>query len=137
MIETKDTQMNVRKLHLEHSVKSPTEVDVSIGANIRRFRRLAELSMEQLAPRLGVSMQQLQKYETAASRVSGGMIARISNELKIPILELFPFECTLSSVHKNEHGELSVLQRDLFEAAVSLNAEKLRAAITIVRALAS
>jgi len=127
--------MSVRELTPEHSTRSPTDVDISIGANIRRLRRLAELSMEQLAPHLGISMQQLQKYETGASRVSGGMIARISNELSVPILELFPIEYTLDPGHHSDAGELSELQRELFEAAAALSAEKLRAAIMIVRAL--
>lgn len=56
-------------------------VDVAVGQNIRLIRKARGLTQENLAAGLGVTFQQLQKYEKAANRVSCSMLIRICEQL--------------------------------------------------------
>lgn len=69
--------------------RSPTEVDKQVGRNIRRYRKDLHMTLNELADLLGVSQQQIQKYETGESRVSASMILAISEILNIGIEDLF------------------------------------------------
>lgn len=59
------------------------EYDVMIGRNIGNRRVECGLSAEQLAVHIGVSHQQLTKYERGANRVSGGKLVLIASALEI------------------------------------------------------
>ena len=69
--------------------RSPTEVDKQVGRNIRKCRQDLHMTLTELAERLGVSQQQLQKYETGGSRVSASMILTITDTMNIGIEDLF------------------------------------------------
>ena len=60
-----------------------SEVDTIVGERIRRRRILSGLTQDQLGEALGVSYQQIQKYETGANRVSAGRLYLIAQELDI------------------------------------------------------
>ena len=64
-------------------------VDVFVGARVRALRRLRDLSQQELAPHLGVSFQQIQKYETATNRISASMLHRIAVLFDVPVGALF------------------------------------------------
>jgi transcriptional regulator with XRE-family HTH domain len=65
-----------------------TAADIAIGRNVR-IRRLAKgLSQEQLAKGLGVTFQQVQKYERGANRIGSGRLVRIAQVLELPIAAL-------------------------------------------------
>ena len=55
--------------------------DDHVGRQIRKRRNLLGLTQEQLADALGTSYQQVQKYETAANRVSAGRLFEIAATL--------------------------------------------------------
>ena len=61
----------------------PDATDVAIGRRIRERRTELKLSQEMLAPMLGVTYQQLQKYETGVNRVSGSKIRRLARALLV------------------------------------------------------
>jgi transcriptional regulator with XRE-family HTH domain len=65
------------------------EIDRRIGRNIRRERRMAELSFAALAGAIGVSSQQLQKYETGENRISASRLYRIASALALPVSPFF------------------------------------------------
>ena len=67
-------------------------LDVEIGARLRQVRRSRGYSQVELADQLGVSFQQVQKYERGANRLSGSMMVRACRFLKIEPKELFPPE---------------------------------------------
>jgi transcriptional regulator with XRE-family HTH domain len=69
-------------------VKSPDKVDVEVGARIRELRTTAGLSQTALAEQLGVTFQQVQKYEKGANRVSSGRLTRIAEFLQVPVTTL-------------------------------------------------
>ena len=64
---------------------SPHPVDVHVGARIRLRRRLLGLSQEKLAEALGLTFQQVQKYERGSNRVSASKLYEISRTLQAPI----------------------------------------------------
>lgn len=69
--------------------RRPSPIDLTIGRNVR-IRRLAKgLSQVQLAEQLGVTFQQLQKYETGGNRVPTGRLVTIAAILAVPIAALF------------------------------------------------
>jgi transcriptional regulator with XRE-family HTH domain len=69
--------------------KSADATDVLVGRNVR-IRRLARgVSQSQLAKRLGVTFQQVQKYEKGINRIGSGRLARIAEVLRIPVAALF------------------------------------------------
>ena len=69
--------------------RSPNDVDRLVGLNVRRLRKGRDMTLVDLAARLNISHQQLQKYETGANRLSAGMISNLSRVLSVPIETLF------------------------------------------------
>jgi transcriptional regulator with XRE-family HTH domain len=67
-------------------------LDVEIGARLRQVRRSRGYSQVELADHLGVSFQQVQKYERGANRLSGSTMVRACRFLQIEPKELFPPE---------------------------------------------
>ena len=71
------------------TVKAATAVDVHIGQRLRMRRKLAGLSQEQLAERLGVTFQQVQKYEKGVNRIGASRLFQISKILDVPVQFFF------------------------------------------------
>jgi transcriptional regulator with XRE-family HTH domain len=65
--------------------KPPDGLDRLIGRNIRFFRIEGGLSQTELAEHIGVTFQQLQKYENAANRVPASRLIRIARVLNVPV----------------------------------------------------
>lgn len=59
------------------------QVDRQVGERIRRRRILLGLTQDQVADALGISYQQIQKYETGANRISAGRLAQIAEVLEV------------------------------------------------------
>ena len=64
-------------------------VDIAVGLRIRLARKMRGQSQQALAEAIGVTFQQVQKYERGANRVSASMLARIAAELRVSVAELF------------------------------------------------
>ena len=69
--------------------RKPSPVDVALGHNVRFWRLARGLSQTQLANRLGITFQQVQKYEAGDNRVSIGRLVKTAAILRIPIAALF------------------------------------------------
>lgn len=67
----------------------PDPIDVSVGARIRLARKTQGLSQQALAEAVGITFQQIQKYERGANRVSASMLVKIAQTLGTPVAELF------------------------------------------------
>ena len=70
--------------------KAPTDHDRYIGERIREARVAAKMSQEELAELIGVSYQQVQKYEWGCNRVNGARIDRLVTALNRPLAWFFP-----------------------------------------------
>jgi len=64
-------------------------VDRHVGQTVRKLRRRAGLSQPQLAQAMGVSFQQVQKYETGANRIGASGLFAIARRLSVPVSQLF------------------------------------------------
>lgn len=68
---------------------APHPVDVHVGNRVRSHRLLAGMGQTSLARALGVTFQQLQKYETGDNRISASKLKVIAETLGVPIGILF------------------------------------------------
>ncbi|WP_421932422.1 helix-turn-helix domain-containing protein [Phenylobacterium sp.] len=66
----------------------PDPVDIVVGTRVRLLRQARKLSQGALAEAIGVTFQQVQKYERATNRISISMLARIARALDTTIPEL-------------------------------------------------
>ena len=73
----------------EDSDRSPNRVDLHVGMRIRLRRRTIGLSQERLAEALGLTFQQVQKYERGVNRVSASKLYEIARILRAPITSFF------------------------------------------------
>lgn len=102
----------------------------SLGGRIRRYRESAGLSQTELGDRLGVSYQQVQKYERGANRVSVDALVRIARALGHPLSAFLEAEAGRSpsvAEPRPEYG-LSRDERDLLKAWRDLPDDKVRSA---------
>lgn len=65
--------------------KKPNEVDREIGQKLRKWRLAQEMEAGELAFKLGVTYQQLRKYEKGLTRISASRLYEISQTLDVPI----------------------------------------------------
>jgi transcriptional regulator with XRE-family HTH domain len=63
----------------------PDPIDVAVGTRIRVQRRHLKISQDDLAQVLGLTFQQVQKYERGTNRVSASMLVRIAAKLKTTV----------------------------------------------------
>lgn len=64
---------------------TPDTVDVHVGQRLRVRRSLLGLSQEKLAEAIGLTFQQVQKYEKGMNRISAGRLFQFSKILEVPI----------------------------------------------------
>ncbi len=68
---------------------TPDFVDIHVGQRLRACRSLLGLSQEKLAESVGVTFQQIQKYERGTNRISAGRLYGLSKVLQVPITYFF------------------------------------------------
>ena len=71
------------------SPKSTNAIDAYIGARMRERRLALEMSQDQLGRELGVSFQQIQKYESGKNRVSAARLFEICKVLNVSLASMF------------------------------------------------
>lgn len=62
---------------------SPNQFDIAIGVRLRTFRVARKLSQSDVGKALGVTFQQIQKYERGANRVAGSRLIQLCEYLKV------------------------------------------------------
>jgi len=72
-------------------IYGPDPIDVHVGARVRLRRILQGFSQVELATRIGLTFQQVQKYERGTNRIAASMLHRIAGALDIPVS--FFFDC--------------------------------------------
>jgi transcriptional regulator with XRE-family HTH domain len=71
------------------STKAPNPVDRYVGSRVRMRRIMLGMSQEKLGDALGLTFQQIQKYEKGTNRVGASRIQQISEILQVPVSFLF------------------------------------------------
>lgn len=69
--------------------RSPDPLDIIVGGNVRRLRAARGLSQERLGEKLGLTFQQVQKYEKGANRISSSRLVKIARALEVHPARLF------------------------------------------------
>jgi transcriptional regulator with XRE-family HTH domain len=64
-------------------------IDLLVGARIRKFRKGRKMSQAQLGKKLGITFQQVQKYENGKNRVGASRLQMISTALDVPVGHFF------------------------------------------------
>lgn len=69
--------------------KKPNPIDVYVGGRIRLRRNMLGMSQEKLGDNLGITFQQIQKYEKGTNRVGASRLQAISSILEAPVAYFF------------------------------------------------
>jgi len=69
--------------------RAPTSIDQHVGARLRLRRSLLEMSQSELGEKLGVTFQQVQKYERGTNRVGASRLYHLAKVLEVPVTYFF------------------------------------------------
>lgn len=89
------------------SSKKASPVDAEVGVRIRFYRLNAGMSQTQLGEKIGVTFQQVQKYENGSNRVGAGRLTQIAGALGVPVTAFF--EASGEAAQKNGHPSVTEL----------------------------
>lgn len=106
----------------------PTEAEINktIGVNIRNIRRFRRLSQSELGEHLGVSFQQVQKFEKGTNRISAAALVSLADKMKVNIL---------SFVGEDGNDVLKVGQAELVNLIARLPKKEYAAVVTLIRSI--
>jgi transcriptional regulator with XRE-family HTH domain len=79
----------VRTTLMIENKKKPNPIDIHVGSRIRLRRTMLGMSQEKLGESLGITFQQIQKYEKGTNRVGASRLQNISNILTVPVSFFF------------------------------------------------
>src|SRR5438309_207539 len=77
--------------------KAPNPIDRHVGSRVRMRRMMLSMSQEKLGDSLGLTFQQVQKYEKGTNRIGASRLQQISNILQVPVSFFFEGAPTMSS----------------------------------------
>jgi len=67
------------------SKKSPNPIDKHVGSRVRMRRMMISMSQEKLGEKLGITFQQIQKYEKGTNRIGASRLQQIATVLGVPV----------------------------------------------------
>ena len=69
--------------------KKPNPIDAHVGSRVRLRRTMMSMSQEKLGDALGITFQQIQKYEKGTNRIGASRMQQISEALNVPVSFFF------------------------------------------------
>ncbi|MCZ7497352.1 helix-turn-helix transcriptional regulator [Agrobacterium tumefaciens] len=84
--------------------KTPNPIDIEVGARIRVRRRILGMSQSMLADALGVTFQQVQKYEKGTNRVGASRLQNVATVLGVPVSSFFDRQVDSTGVGLRPEG---------------------------------
>ena len=69
--------------------KAPNPIDRHVGSRVRMRRMMLSMSQEKLGDALGLTFQQVQKYEKGTNRIGASRLQQISHILQVPVAFFF------------------------------------------------
>ena len=82
--------------------KTPNPIDKHVGARVRMRRMMLSMSQEKLGDALGLTFQQVQKYEKGTNRIGASRLQHIASILQVPVS--FFFEGAPRAAHNGGNG---------------------------------
>jgi transcriptional regulator with XRE-family HTH domain len=89
-------------------------IDQHVGRRVRMRRKVLAMSQQKLGAALGLTFQQVQKYEKGATRISASRLQQISHILQVPVEFFFEGAPNASAPHGSNKSELWMAQIDDF-----------------------
>jgi transcriptional regulator with XRE-family HTH domain len=89
------------------SKKSPNPIDIHVGSRVRLRRMMLSMSQEKLGEHLGITFQQIQKYEKGTNRIGASRLQAIARVLNVPVAFFFEDAPGLTPVAGNQGFEES------------------------------
>ena len=87
---------------MAEETKKPNPIDIHVGSRVRLRRTMLGMSQEKLGENLGITFQQIQKYEKGANRIGASRLQEIASVLNTPIS--FFFDDAPSTGRGGENG---------------------------------
>ena len=84
------------------SLKSPNSIDMHVGSRVRTRRLRLAMSETSLGDALGVTSQQVRRYENGTDRIDAGQLLQLSKILRVPVF--FFFEDMLHAAAGSDEG---------------------------------
>ncbi len=78
-----------RRVGRPPTASNPNPIDIHVGARFRLRRTLLGMSQERLGDALGLTFQQVQKYERGANRVGASRLFELAKALSVPVSYFF------------------------------------------------
>ena len=94
--------------------KAPNPIDQHVGSRLRMRRLMLAMSQEKLAAALGLTFQQVQKYERGANRIGASRLQQMSHILQVPVEFFFEGAPNAPAPHGSNGSALSMAQIDDF-----------------------
>lgn len=117
---------------LSASPRKVSDADRGIGQLVRQARRRVGMTLDDLAKKLGLSYQQVHKYENGTNRISAGTLAAIANILAVPVDHLFPEDALLDG--SEEGSEVERMRSEVARIVRTIDdPKKLEAIVTILK----
>ena len=85
--------------------KAPNPTDKHVGARVRMRRMMLGMSQEKLGDALGLTFQQVQKYEKGANRIGASRLQQIAHILQVSVSFLFEGAPSVPGHHPDGLGE--------------------------------
>lgn len=118
--------------------EQPDPIDREVGRRIRQLRKVRGLSQTALGAGVGVTFQQIQKYERGTNRISTSTLVRIARALSIPLSELLADFDELTEAWRGWKLPDVPGIEDLAESYAAIDCTEVRRSVlTIVRTLAA
>ncbi|HMK70016.1 MAG TPA: helix-turn-helix domain-containing protein [Xanthobacteraceae bacterium] len=97
--------------------RNPSSTDAHVGKRLRMRRLMLRMSQEMLADALGVTFQQVQKYEKGINRISAGRLRDISRIVGLPIQFFFEGLPETKAETKGSRDALQALASDFLASS--------------------
>ena len=82
--------------------KAPNPIDRHVGSRVRMRRMMLSMSQEKLGNSLGLTFQQVQKYEKGTNRIGASRLQQISHILQVPVSFFFEGAPTMGTSGRAE-----------------------------------
>jgi transcriptional regulator with XRE-family HTH domain len=96
------------------AAKKPKPTDKHVGSRVRMRRLMLAMSQEKLGAALGLTFQQVQKYESGANRIGASRLQQMSHVLQVPVAFFFEGAPNASAPDGSNGSALSMAQIDDF-----------------------
>jgi transcriptional regulator with XRE-family HTH domain len=94
--------------------KVPNPIDKHVGSRVRMRRKILAMSQGKLGAALGLTFQQVQKYERGANRIGASRLQQMSHILQVPVEFFFEGASNASAPHGSNGSALSMVEIDDF-----------------------